>query len=148
MGNTGIWNGVVTEANNGGFVGIRSNPFRKGMDMSTCKGVQLKLRKGDRKRFKFVTRDSPDFNGVCWTTAFDAVAPNLFFSNEKMITVRIPFDKQVPTIFANIVNGKTFNEQNVMGFQFAYSKFEYGGQLNTNFATGEFTLQILELRAY
>ncbi|KAL7524626.1 hypothetical protein ACHAXR_000653, partial [Thalassiosira sp. AJA248-18] len=136
--NTGMWTGTVTDANNGGFVGIRSTPFQNvSLDMTGCKGVELRLRKGDGKRFKFVVRDSTEFNGICWTTEFDAKTGT-----------SIPFAKQVPTIFANNVSGKTFDYENVVGFQVAYSKFGLGGQLNKNFQLGDFALQILELRVY
>ncbi|KAL7529435.1 hypothetical protein ACHAWF_002975 [Thalassiosira exigua] len=136
--NTGMWTGTVTDANNGGFAGIRTTPFRNGLslDMSGCTGVELRLRKGDGRRFKFVVRDSTDFNGICWTSEFDAKA-----------VVRIPFAKQTPTIFANAVEGN-FDDENIVGFQLAYSKFEYDGKLNKKFKLGEFALQVLELKAY
>lgn len=137
--NTGMWTGTVTDANNGGFVGIRSTPFQNGsvLDMSGCKGVELRLRKGDGQRYKFVARDSTEFNGICWTTAFDVGS-----------VIRIPFSKQIPTLFANSVSGKTFDDENVVGFQLAHSKFEYDGQLNKKFKLGDLALQILELKAY
>ncbi|KAL9178778.1 hypothetical protein ACHAXT_003909 [Thalassiosira profunda] len=137
--NTGMWSGTVTDANSGGFVGIRSTPFRNGaaLDMSGCKGVELRLRKGGGKRFKFVVRDSTEFNGICWTTEFDAGG-----------TVQIPFSKQIPTVFAKTVPGTLFDEKSVVGFQVAYSKFGFDGQLNKKFDLGEFALQILELKAY
>ena len=136
--NTGMWSGTVTDANNGGFVGIRSTPFRNGaaLDMSECKGVELRLRKGDGKRFKFVVRDSAEFNGICWTTEFDAGS-----------SVRIPFSAQTPTVFAKTVPDEEFDDK-VVGFQVAYSKFGFDGQLNKKFDPGEFALQILELKAY
>ncbi|KAL7471404.1 hypothetical protein ACHAXS_011704 [Conticribra weissflogii] len=163
--NTGMWTGTVTDANNGGFVGIRSTPFSNGLslDMSDCKGVELRLRLGNGKRFKFVVRDSTEFNGVCWTTSFDATVnggvgnglTKLFDGSRKIdngddfksITVRVPFEKQIPTIFAKTVPGKVFDVKNVVGFQLAYSKFEYDGKLNENFELGEFSLQLLELKA-
>jgi hypothetical protein len=167
--NTGIWRGKVTDANNGGFVGIRSTPFKNeiSLDMRECEGIELKLRLGDRKRFKFVVRDTTEFNGICWTTAFDAAAPlsgksDIFgsFGNlldnssdndntkEKSTIIRLPFAKQVPTIFAKTVSGKTFDAKNVVGVQLAYSKFEFDGKLNQNFQLGYFSLQILEIKAY
>ena len=164
--NTGIWRGRVTDANNGGFVGIRSTPFKNEMafDMTDCKGIELKLRMGNGKRFKFVVRDTTEFNGICWTTAFDAASNgnanflepvgNLLsksidtIADEKSIQVRIPFAKQVPTIFAQTVTGKTFDEMNVVGMQLAYSKFEFDGKLNQNFELGDFSLQILEISTY
>lgn len=141
--NTGMWTGTVTEANNGGFVGIRSTPFENGvsLDVTNCKGVELRLRKGGGNRFKLVVRDSTEFNGVCWSSEFDAV-------EKKGGVIRIPFAKQVPALFGNTVSGKKFDDQNVAGFQLAYSKFEFDGQLNKNFQLGDFALQILELKLY
>mmetsp|Transcript_38088 Transcript_38088/g.82088 ORF Transcript_38088/g.82088 Transcript_38088/m.82088 type:complete len:288 (-) Transcript_38088:37-900(-) len=150
--NTGTWKGIVTDANNGGFVGIRSTPFLEKnnqnkklvLDMTNCKGVELRLRKGDGCRYKFVVRDSTEFNGICWASEFDAGA-----GSKKTSTIRIPFDKQRPTLFGNVVKEtKTFDDENVAGFQFAYSKFEYDGKLNENFRLGDFVLQILEIRTY
>lgn len=140
--NMGMWTGTVTDANNGGFVGIRSTPFRNGLalDTSNCQGIELRLRKGDGRRFKFVVRDSTEFNGICWTTEFDAA--------EKGTVVRIPFSKQAPTVFAKTVSGKAFAKDNVVGFQVAYSKFAYDGKLNEKFQLGDFALQLLEMKSY
>jgi len=166
--NTGIWRGTVTDANNGGFVGIRSTPFKAGIALDTrgCEGIELKIRMGDGKRFKFVVRDTTEFNGVCWTTAFDAT-PSVDGANflnslgnvlgdssdksandEKSTLVRLPFAKQVPTIFAKTVSGRTFDSNNVVGLQLAYSKFDFDGKLNQNFELGDFSLQILEVKVY
>mmetsp|Transcript_52114 Transcript_52114/g.156405 ORF Transcript_52114/g.156405 Transcript_52114/m.156405 type:complete len:152 (-) Transcript_52114:561-1016(-) len=139
---TGLWTGTVSSANSGGFVGVRSTPMGVPLDMSMCKGIEFKLRGGEGKRFKAVVRDSDEFNGVCWTSSFDAPR------GSKDGTVRLPFQKQVPTIFARTVPGKTFQSKNVMGFQLAYSKFEYDGALNPKFALGDFSIQILEVRAF
>ena len=169
--NTGMWTGTVTDANNGGFVGIRSIPFQNDLsfDLSDCEGIELRLRLGEGRRFKFVVRDSKEFNGICWTTAFDVLENGgggglagiayLFNGkgegvgrkdggNIKSTVIRIPFGTQIPTIFANTVSGKTFDVRNVVGFQLAYSKFEFDGQLNKSFSRGNFALQILELRTY
>lgn len=166
--NTGIWRGKVTDANNGGFVGIRSTPFKNGisLDMRDCEGIEVKVRMGGGKRFKFVLRDTTEFNGICWTTAFDAVVRkssndiinsigSAFSSSsikdnadDNFTLVRIPFANQIPTIFAKTVSGKAFDTRNVVGVQLAYSKFEFDGKLNQNFELGDFSLQILEIRAY
>jgi len=106
--------------------------------MSGCKGVELRLRRGGGQRFKFIVRDSTDVNGVCWTTEFDA----------KGTVIRIPFSKQIPTVFAKTVTGKYFDDKNVVGFQVTYSKFEYDGKLNQNFQLGDFALQLLELKSF
>ena len=154
---SGTWTGQVTDANNGGFIGIRSFPACQ-WDMSACQGIELKLRGGKLgKRFKVVLRDSTDFNGICWTTSVDVGGglPKLFRNvlnrdgnDVTTSTVRVPFDKQIPTIFAKTVPGKSFQKDSVVGVQFAYSKFEYDGELNPMFEVGDVELQILEIKAY
>eukprot|EP00521_Asterionellopsis_glacialis_P007435 CAMPEP_0195290200 /NCGR_PEP_ID=MMETSP0707-20130614/6162_1 /TAXON_ID=33640 /ORGANISM="Asterionellopsis glacialis, Strain CCMP134" /LENGTH=274 /DNA_ID=CAMNT_0040350295 /DNA_START=81 /DNA_END=905 /DNA_ORIENTATION=+ len=151
--NTGMWKGTVTDANNGGFIGIRSTPSCE-WDMKSCQGIQLKLKllktnsettaqqQQRKQRFKFVVRDSTDFNGICWTTSIDVP------TKKGMTTVKVPFQKQVPTLFAKTVPDQTFQSSNVVGLQFAYSKFEYDGDLNPNFTVGDMHLQILEMSAY
>lgn len=148
---TGIWRGSVTAANNGGFAGIRSTGFSSLLDMSTCNGIELKLNGGNGKRFKFIVRDSTDFNGVCWTTSFDASIKNpllTLLDQDDSFVVRVPFKTQVPLIFARTVPDQVFDSSNVAGFQLAYSKFEYDGELNSNFELGDFSLQIKEVRGY
>ena len=140
--NTGMWGGTVSSSNSGGFVGIRTTPFDPPLDMTGCRGIEFKLRGGDGKRFKAVVRDSAEFNGICWTSSFDVPR------SRNVGTVRLPFDKQVPTIFANTVKSKTFLANNVVGFQLTYSKFEYDGGLNKKFALGDFSLQLVEVKAY
>mmetsp|Transcript_15078 Transcript_15078/g.32850 ORF Transcript_15078/g.32850 Transcript_15078/m.32850 type:complete len:275 (-) Transcript_15078:295-1119(-) len=139
---SGNWAGTVSSTNNGGFVGIRTMPFDPPLDLTACQGVEFRVRGGNGKRFKAVLRDSTEFNGISWTSSFDAPR------GANGGTVRLPFDRQVPTIFANTVKGKTFMADNVVGFQLAYSKFEYDGGLNPKFELGDFSLQVAEIRAY
>lgn len=138
---TGKWTGEVTDANNGGFIGIRSTPFVE-YDMSKCTGIQLKVTPGDRKalRLKVVIRDSTDFNGIGWTTSVNI--------DGKGSTVKIPFKKQVPTRFAQTVSGPSFGADRVRGVQLVFSKFEYDGALNPKFRSGDFSLQVEEVRTY
>jgi hypothetical protein len=77
----------------------------------------------DELRFKFILRDSTDFNGIAHTASFDAGGAG----EARDETVRLPFDAFVPTLFARTVPGATLNTRNVVGVQFALSKFEYDG---------------------
>jgi hypothetical protein len=107
-GATGQWTGQVTDANNGGFIGIRSTPFVE-WDMSQCQGIEVKLTtRNSPLRLKVVLRDSTEFNGISWATSTDVV-------NGKRL--KIPFAKQVPTVFAKIVSGQTFSKDQVKGMQ-------------------------------
>ena len=138
-GATGLWKGQVTDSNNGGFVGIRSAPFVN-LNMSNCKGIKIKITSKSQSRLKVVVRDSTEFNGVGWTTSVNL--------GKGRTIVDIPFAKQVPTKFAKTVSGETFDNENVKGFQFVYSKFEYDGALNPRFKVGDIDLQVEEITAY
>jgi hypothetical protein len=138
---TGKWKGEVTDANNGGFIGIRSTPFVE-YDMSNCRGIELQITpsKKESLRLKLVVRDSTDFNGIGWTSSFDIAGNGS--------TVKIPFDKQVPTRFAQTVSGQKFAKDQVRGMQLVFSKFEYDGALNPKFQLGAFQVQVEEIRTY
>jgi hypothetical protein len=137
---TGKWTGTVTDANNGGFVGIRTTPNVL-LDMSECRGIEIKLYSKKQQRIKVALRDSTAFNGIVWSTSVDVT------NNGRPI--KVPFDKQVPTLFARIDNtAKPFQKDNVTAMQLVYSKFEYEGALNPKFVPGEVDLQVEEIRAY
>lgn len=137
---TGIWSGSVTDANNGGFIGIRSTPAFQ-WNIQSCRGLEWKIKsyQPSLTRVKFVLRDSTEFNGITWTTSVN-VQPG-------MNSVRMLFDKQVPALFAKTIPDQTFRKENVCAVQVAYSKFEYDGKLNPKFELGDVRLQLLELRA-
>ena len=70
-------------------------------------------------------------------------------STKSTTTVRIPFDKQIPTLFAKTVAGATkFQKDSIVGVQLAYSKFEYDGAFNPKFTVGDLQLEIVEIKAY
>jgi hypothetical protein len=140
---TGTWSATVTDANNGGFVGLRSTPIVR-YDATKCRGLswQVRLEGKVARPVKFVLRDSIDFNGITHT----------FIATLKpgKNTVNVPFDRLVPAKFAQILNdGKPcFASASLSGVQITYSKFEYDGKLSKGFSTGDFRLQLLSLKAY
>jgi len=136
---TGKWTGQVTEANNGGFVGIRSTPNLQ-LDMSNCKGLELKLRSNKQKRLKVAVRDNTEFNGITWASSVNL---------KNGSAVRVPFATQVPTVFAKTVDDSpAFRKVQVTAVQLVYSKFEYDGKLNPKFEAGDVDIQIEEIKAY
>lgn len=148
----GKWSGFVTDKNSGGFVGIRTTPFKRPLDMSPCKGVVFTLKGTGSKQFKAVVRDSTNFNGVCWTGTFGGASKwglwSKSSSNDKEIKVKIPFETLIPTIFAKTVPNQVLKQDNVVGFQLVYSKFLYDGDLNPDFLVGDFDLDVIEIKAY
>ena len=149
----GKWSGTVSDSNSGGFVGIRSTPFANPLDMSSCQGIELKMKGCQDKVFKAVLRDSTDFNGICWTAAFGGKPKgglNLFggAGGDAERTVRIQFEDLIPTIFARTVPGQNLNKRTIEGFQIAFSKFLFDGELNEGFSLGDFELELLEVKAY
>jgi hypothetical protein len=147
---TGKWKGIVTDANNGGFIGIRSTPIID-YDLSKCNGIEWTILTSakDSIRLKVVLRDSTDFNGVGWTTSMDT-------SKSKQITTtfKIPFDNKTlkPSKFAKILTSneydEPFNKAGIKSFQLTYSKFEYDGILNPKFNTGDFEIQLMDIKTY
>lgn len=155
---SGLWKGMVTDANNGGFVGIRSTPNVQ-FDMTACRGLEWTFAASANmpRRVKVVLRDSTDFNGIAWTTSVDIPAAG----KNKQVAVKVPLKKSgpfsstqplVPTRFAKIVkDDSTKNGIDLSGitcFQLVYSKFEYEGALNPKFQVGDFDLQLLQVKAY
>jgi Complex I intermediate-associated protein 30 (CIA30) len=151
-GATGKWRGTVTDANNGGFVGIRSTPYGGRIDLSRCKGIEWTLAgTAEDVRLKVVLRDSDEFNGVGWTSSKDTTKspPAGARRLKSFVTLKIPFRGQVPCRFAKIVSdAPPFNTSNIKAFQLVYSKFEYDGALNPKFRTGDFEFQLQEIRTY
>mmetsp|Transcript_803 Transcript_803/g.900 ORF Transcript_803/g.900 Transcript_803/m.900 type:complete len:302 (-) Transcript_803:164-1069(-) len=152
---TGKWKGTVTDANNGGFVGIRSTPYIN-YDVSACTGIEwIVLTKkpiDDTIRLKIVVQDTTDFNGVGWTTSVDTNT-KLTQPNSCISTFKIPFTTLKPTRFAKILtetenNNKLFNSSSIKAFQMTYSKFEYDGNLNPQFQLGDFEIQLLSISTY
>jgi len=150
---TGKWKGTVTDANNGGFVGIRSTPYVD-YDLSACKGIEwtvLARTPIDMIRLKIVLQDTTDFNGVGWTTSMDTTkSPNPLLS-----TFKIPFSSGTlkPSRFAKILTekenkNKPFNSSSIKAFQLTYSKFEFDGNLNPRFYLGDFEIQLMAISTY
>jgi len=145
---TGTWRGAVTDANNGGFVGIRNTP-NFDWDLTKCGGIELYLknRSGKPCRFKLGLRDTTDFNGFVWSESFDVDGG----SGGGATRVRVPLRKLKPTKFARVFADDSIEPlrtDSVVGIQLVYSKFEYDGNLNPKFEVGDVDLQILEIRAY
>ena len=119
----GRWKGFVTDANNGGFAGIRTRLISPALDLSFCQGLVIKL-SGDGQRYKFIAREDEEWNGIAWSTSFDT-------NDKKSIEVKIPFDSLKPTRFAKILDfSRKFNSASFTGLQFTLSKFEYDGNKN------------------
>jgi Complex I intermediate-associated protein 30 (CIA30) len=136
---TGMWSGTVTDANNGGFIGIRSYPYLN-WNLSRCNGFLVKLKSITDSRIKVGLRDTTEFNGIVWNASINL---------NKSQVIRIPFATLIPNKFANrITTNEPFNRSNIVGIQFVYSKFEYDGDLNPKFRTGDVKFQILELSSY
>jgi hypothetical protein len=137
---SGKWTGLVTSENNGGFVGIRTKLFDPALDVSSCQGIEVKV-KGDGQRYKFIARDDDDWNGVAWSYSFDT-------EKDKIKAIRIPFSKLIPTRFARTVPNLSFNSRTLRAIQFSLSKFEYDGKLNNKFREGRFNFELIEISLY
>lgn len=57
---TGTWRGEVVTAG-GGFAGVRTKLLDPPLDLSPCRGLRLRLKGGEGRRFKFIARDDTDW---------------------------------------------------------------------------------------
>ncbi|URE48804.1 Complex I intermediate-associated protein 30 (CIA30) [Musa troglodytarum] len=112
-GPTGLFKGVVSIANNGGFTSIRTKNFSTPEDLSAYDGIEIRV-KGDGRRYKLILRTSSDWDTVGYTASFDT-------TKEKWETIKLPFSS-----FRPIFRARTL----------MYSKFEYDGKLNPTFVEG------------
>ncbi|MED6196389.1 hypothetical protein PIB30_046924 [Stylosanthes scabra] len=140
-GPTGIFKGVVSTANNGGFTSIRTKNFSEPEDLSAYDGLEFRL-KGDGRRYKIIVRTSRDWDTVGYTAGFDTV-------KGEWQTIQLPFSILRPVFRARTVSdAPPFDPSNVMSLQLMFSKFEYDGKLNGTFVEGPFELPVSSIRAY
>lgn len=125
----GTWKGIVTSENNGGFTGVRTKLLKQPFDLSTGKGILLKV-KGDGNRYKFILRDDDNWNGIAWSFSFDT-------AKNSIKEIKIPFSSLKPTRFARTVDSATqIDSSKITAIQLSLSKFEYDGGLNPRFTEG------------
>ncbi|KAK8914634.1 hypothetical protein KSP39_PZI024418 [Platanthera zijinensis] len=140
-GPTGIFKGVVSTANNGGFTSIRTKNFDVPEDLSPYDGLRLEV-KGDGHRYKLIVRTSADWDTVGYTASFDTI-------NGHWQTIQIPFSSLRPVFRARTVaDALPFDPSTIISLQLMYSKFEYDGKLNPSFIEGAFQLPFSRISAY
>lgn len=140
-GPAGIFKGVVSTANNGGFTSIRTKNFSVPEDLSAYDGLELRV-KGDGRRYKLIVRTSSDWDTVGYTSGFDTVAG-------QWQSIKVPFTSLLPIFRAKTVkDAPPFDPSSIISLQLMFSKFEYDGKLNPTFKEGEFQLPLSSIRAY
>ncbi|XP_022723877.1 uncharacterized protein LOC111280717 [Durio zibethinus] len=138
---TGLFKGVVSTANNGGFTSIRTRNFSSPEDLSAYDGLELWL-KGDGRRYKLIVRTSTDWDTVGYTASFDTIGG-------QWQSIRLPFSSLRPVFRARTVSdAPPFDPSNIVSLQLMFSKFEYDGKLNPTFVEGPFELPVSSVRAY
>lgn len=140
-GPTGVFKGVLSTANNGGFTSVRTRNFSVPEDLSAYDGLELHL-KGDGRRYKLIVRTSTDWDTIGYTAGFDTV-------KGQWQSVHVPFSSLRPIFRARtVVDAPPFDPTNIVSLQLMFSKFEYDGKLNPTFVEGAFQLPLSSIRAY
>ncbi|KAK7359189.1 hypothetical protein VNO77_01139 [Canavalia gladiata] len=138
---TGVFKGVVSTANNGGFTSIRTKNFSEPENLSAYDGLEFHL-KGDGRRYKVIVRTSRDWDTVGYTAGFDT-------EKGKWQSIQVPFSSLRPIFRARTVpDAPPFDPSVVLSLQLMFSKFEYDGKLNETFVEGPFELPVSRIRAY
>ncbi|KAJ3686370.1 hypothetical protein LUZ61_015534 [Rhynchospora tenuis] len=156
-GPTGLFKGVVSTSNNGGFTSIRTKNFSIPEDLSAYDGIELRV-KGNGRRYKLIVRTSTEWDTVGYTGFFDTVKDQwqthivhwkkkrIFFGH---FLVKVPFSS-LKAIFRarTLQDAPEFDPSNIISLQLMFSKFEYDGKLNPTFVEGPFELPFSSIRAY
>ncbi|XP_062218698.1 protein HIGH CHLOROPHYLL FLUORESCENCE PHENOTYPE 173, chloroplastic-like isoform X2 [Phragmites australis] len=127
-GTTGLFKGIVSTSNNGGFTSIRTKNFTVPEDLSAYDGIELRV-KGDGRRYKLIIQTSVEWDAVGYTASFDTTKGE--WQSPRTMTDAPPFDAS-----------------NITSLQLMFSKFEYDGKLNPTFIEGPFELPFSSIRAY
>jgi hypothetical protein len=140
-GDRAIFKGYVSTDNNGGFASVRTRNFDSPLDLSNYQGIELTIQ-GDGKRYKFITRCEAKWDGISYCYSFDTIY-------NYPLTIRIPFEGLLPVFRAKTVpQAGEFDASRVYSLQLMLSKFEYDGELNSQFEPGNFNLAIKSIKAY
>jgi len=140
-GPTGIFKGVVSTANNGGFTSIRTRNFSAPENLSAYDGFEVRI-KGDGRRYKLIVRTSTDWDAMGYISSFDTV-------EGQWQSVRLPFSSLRPVFRArSVADAPPFDPSNVLSLQLMFSKFEYDGKLNPTFVEGAFQLPVSSIKTF
>ncbi|KAL3522545.1 hypothetical protein ACH5RR_015379 [Cinchona calisaya] len=140
-GPTGLFRGVVSTANNGGFTSIRTKNFPVPEDLSAYDGLEVRL-KGDGRRYKLIVRTSRDWDTVGYTSSIDTI-------EDQWQSIQLPFSSLRPVFRARTVSDALpFDACQIVSLQLMFSKFEYDGKLNPTFKEGPFQLPVSSIKAF
>ena len=136
-----LFSGNVSTENSGGFASVRTKNFDPSFNLSGYEGIEIKV-KGDGKRYKFLLRTETNWDGMAYCYSFDT-------SLDTWINIKIPFTDFTPVFRAKTVkDAPIINRNKICSFQMMLSKFEYDGELNSNFSPGSFALEVETIKAY
>lgn len=136
-----LFSGIVSTANSGGFVSVRTRNFNPPLNLSEYEGIELRV-KGDGQRYKFILRSESKWDGISYCYSFDT-------QKDSWVNVRIPFKALIPVFRAKTLKDvPAFDSSQVYALQLMLSKFEYDGGLNPHFQPGGFALQVETIKAY
>ena len=137
----GLFAGVVSTANSGGFASIRTRTVEPPLDLSAYQGLTLRVQ-GDGKRYKVFLRTDPGWDSLAYAHSFDTIPG-------QWLTVEIPFAQMMPLFRAKtIADAPPLDPSRIRSVQLMLSKFEQDKALNPFFAPGPFALQLSWIGAY
>ena len=136
-----LFTGIVSTANSGGFVSVRTRNFNPVMNLADYQGMEIRV-KGDGQRYKFILRCESKWDGISYCYSFDT-------QKDSWIDVQIPFSALIPVFRAKtLTDAPPFDASQVYAVQLMLSKFEYDGGLNPNFQAGDFAMEVETIKAY
>ena len=113
---TGVFSGVLSLENNGGFASANMSPSQ--FDVSDCDGIRFRF-KGDGKTYKITLKNDDRFNGFSYRFSFST-------KNNEWLTLDIPFTAFIPKFMGQTTSAPPVDRARIKTFGFLISDKQAG----------------------
>ena len=113
---TGVFSGIVSLENNGGFASSSMNPSQ--FDLSDCEGIRFRC-KGDGKKYKITLKNDDKFTGFSYRFEFST-------KKDEWTTLDVPFESFIPMLMGQKTSAPPIDKANIKTFGFLISDKQAG----------------------
>ena len=113
---TGVFSGVLSLENNGGFASANMKPSQ--FDLKDCDGIRFRF-KGDGKKYKISLKNDDKFNGFSYRFVFST-------QKDRWLTLDVPFTSFIPMFMGQTTSAPPVDKTSIKTFGFLISDKQAG----------------------
>lgn len=113
---TGVFSGIVSLENNGGFASANMNPSQ--FDLSDSDGIRFRI-KGDGKKYKISLKNDGKFNGFSYRVEFST-------KNHEWLILDAPFSSFTPMLMGQKTSASPIDRASIKTFGFLIADKQAG----------------------